>query len=194
MKLFGSSIYVTSTFFSMAQEAIYYSGRSNDVLQLTAMAYLRLNEPHYVADVLHQLVNEQYNTVLNAQLLSSIYVSNYLHTNSVESKSRYEILSCQVGTHYLYPMPLSAGANLDQIEEEFLKTQKKILWEKYRQAIHNFVSKYAIKFGKLVPVTDLGKDYNETYFVSTEEALQIRKYDIAKAFNNRRKKIFTVRR
>ena len=172
----------------LTQEAIYYSGHSNDVLQLAAMAYLRLNEAQYAADVLHQLVNEQYNTVLNAQLLSSIYVSNYLQTKSLESKSRYEILSCQVGTHYLYPMPLCEGVNLAQIEDEFLNTQKKILWEKYRQAIHNFVNKYAIKFGRLVPVTELNKDYDDAYFVSSEEALQIRKYDIAKVFNNRRKR------
>lgn len=172
----------------LAQEAISYSGRSNDVLQLTAMAYLRLNESEHAAEVLHQLVNEQYNTVLNAQLLSSIYVSNYMKTMSVESKSRYEILSCQVGTHYLYPMPLHAGANLTEIEAEFLKTQKEILWAKYRQVIHSFVNKYAIKFGKLVPVTDRSKDYSDSYFLSSDEALQIRKYDIAKVFNNRRKK------
>jgi len=172
----------------LAQEAISYSGRSNDVLQLAAMAYLRLNEPEHAADVLHQLVNEQYNTVLNAQLLSSIYVSNYMKTMSADSKSRYEILSCQVGTHYLYPMPLHAGANLAEIEAEFLKTQKEILWAKYRQVIHSFVNKYAIKFGKLVPVADRSKDYMDSYFFSNEEALQIRKYDIAKVFNNRRKK------
>ena len=172
----------------LAQEAISYSGRSNDVLQLTAMAYLRLNEPEHAADVLHQLVNEQYNTVLNAQLLSSIYVSNYIKTMSADSKSRYEILSCQVGTHYLYPMPLHAGANLAEIEAEFLKTQKEILWAKYRQVIHSFVNKYAIKFGKLIPVTDRSKDYMDSYFFSNDEALQIRKYDIAKVFNNRRKK------
>ena len=172
----------------LAQEAISYSGRSNDVLQLAALAYLRLNEPGYAAEVLHQLVNEQYNTVLNAQLLSSIYVSNYIKTMSADSKSRYEILSCQVGTHYLYPMPLHSGANLTEIEAEFLRTQKEILWAKYRRAIHSFVNKYTIKFGKLIPVTDRSKDYTDSYFLSSDEALQIRKYDIAKVFNNRRKK------
>ena len=177
-----------SLIMELAQEAISYSGRSNDVLQLAALAYLRLNEPEYAAQVLHQLVNEQYNTVLNAQLLSSIYVSNYLRTKTPESKSHYEILSCQVGTHYLYPMPLHEGANLAQIEAEFLKTQKGILWAKYRQAIHSFVSKYAIKFGRLIPVTDRNKDYPDSYFLSSDEAIQIRKYDISKVFNNRRKK------
>lgn len=172
----------------LAQEAIAYSGRSNDVLQLAAIAYLRLNEAEHAADVLHQLVNEQYNTVLNAQLLSSIYVSNYIKTMSAASKGCYEILSCQVGTHYLYPMPLHAGANLTEIEAEFLKTQKAILWAKYRQAIHSFVSKYAVKFGKLIPVTDRNRDYADSYFLSNAEALQVRKYDIAKVFNNRRKK------
>lgn len=172
----------------LAQEAIAYSGRSNDVLQLTALAYLRLNKPDCAAEVLHQLVNEQYNTVLNAQLLSSIYVSNYIRTTSPESKSNYEILSNQVGTQYLYPMPLYAETNLSEIEAEFLKTQKEILWAKYRQTIHRFVNKYAVKFGKLVPVTDRSKDYSDSYYLSNDEALQIRKYDIAKVFNNRRKK------
>lgn len=172
----------------LAQEAVTYSGRSNDVLQFVALAYLRLNEPTRAAETLRQLVNEQYNTVLNAQLLSSIYVSHYLETKSKDTKSHYEILSNQVGTHYLYPMPFQSGANLAQIEAEFLNTQKRILWIKYHQTIRSFIHKYVVKFGKLIPVPDLSKTYPDSYFISNNEALQIRKYDISKVFNNRRKK------
>lgn len=172
----------------LVQEAIRYSGRSNDVLQLAAVAYLRLNEPVYASEVLRQLVNEQYNTVLNAQLLSSIYVSHYLKNQDHDTKAHYEILSNQVGTHYLYPMPLSTGSDLAQVEAEFLSTQKQVLWSKYELTLRNFISKYVVKFGKLIPVTDSTKTYPDSYFAGNEAALKIRKYDISKVFSNRRKK------
>ena len=172
----------------LAQEAILYSGRSNDVLQLAAITYLRLNEARCAAEVLRQLVNEQYNTVLNAQLLSSIYVAQYLRMPTEDIRASYEILSNQVGTDFLYPMPLQPGANLAQIESEFLTTQKRILWAKYLQTIQNFVQKYVIKFGKLIPVPDFGKTYPDSYFVGSADAIQIRKYDLSKVFNNRRKR------
>ena len=172
----------------LAREAIAFSGRSNDVLQLAALSYLRLNEPDHAAQVLRQLVNEQYNTVLNAQLLSSIYVSRYLSSRDPEIRSRYEILSNQVGTHYLYPMPRLPGANLRQVEESFLATQKKVLWGKYHRTLENFLEKYTIRYGKLLPVPDPGRTYPDSYFLATENALQIRKYDIAKVFASRRRK------
>ena len=172
----------------LAQEAITYSGRSNDVLQLVAITYLRLNESHCAAEVLRQLVNEQYNTVLNAQLLSSIYVAQYLHEPTEGVKANYEILSNQVGTDYLYPMPLRSGANLAQIESEFLATQKRILWGKYCQTIQNLIQKYVIKFGRIIPVPDRSKTYPDSYFLGSGDAIQIRKYDLSKVFNNRRKR------
>lgn len=172
----------------LVQEAIIYSGRSNDVLQLAAITYLRLNEAHCAAEVLCQLVNEQYNTVLNAQLLSSIYVAQYLQTPTEAIKANYEILSNQVGTDFLYPMPLQPGANLVQIESDFLATQKRILWAKYCRTIQNYIQKYVIKFGKLIPVPEFGKTYPDSYYSGSAEAIQIRKYDLSKVFNNRRKR------
>ena len=126
--------------------------------------------------------------MLNAQLLSSIYVAQYLHMPTEDIRASYEILSNQVGTDFLYPMPLQPGANLAQIESEFLTTQKRILWAKYLQTIQNFVQKYVIKFGKLIPVPDFGKTYPDSYFVGSADAIQIRKYDLSKVFNNRRKR------
>lgn len=172
----------------LAQEAITYSGGSNDVLQLVAITYLRLNESHYAAEVLRQLVNEQYNTVLNAQLLSSIYVAQYLHEPTEGVKTSYEILSNQVGTDYLYPMPLQSGANLAQIESEFLATQKRVLWGKYCQTIQNLIQKYVIRFCRIIPVPDRSKTYPDSYFLGSVDAIQIRKYDLSKVFSNRRKR------
>ena len=56
------------------------------------------------------------------------------------------------------------------------------------QTVQNFVHKYAIQFGKLVPVADYSKSYSDSYFLGNTNAFQIRKYDISKVFNNRRKK------
>ena len=133
----------------LLEEAIKYSGRSNDVLQLAAISYLKLNDYSSATNLLRQLVNEQYNTILNAQLLSSIYVKQYIETQSMDILSRYEILCTQVGRYYLYPMPHNNSASIENVETEFISIQKQVLREKYILVLKAFIEKYLIKAIKL---------------------------------------------
>ena len=171
----------------LVAEAIRYSGRSNDVLQLSAVTYLKLNDHESAARILRQLVNEQYNTILNAQLLSSIYVHHYMESKSIATLSRYEILRAQVGTCYLYPLPLNGTASMEAVDAQFVAVQKNILREKYILAIKAFIEKYLVRFGKIIPVADYKKEYIDAYFLGSEYAIEMRKHEFAKVFANTRK-------
>lgn len=170
----------------LIEEAISYSGRTNDVLQLASIAYLKLNDFQNAARVLRQLVNEQYNTILNAQLLSSIYVHQYMKNESTDTLSRYEILRMQVGDCYLYPLPTNKNVSMERVDAWFTSIQKQVLCEKYTLVFKSFVEKYLVRFGKLIPVVDYKKDYIDAYFIGSEYAIEMRKHEFAKVFSNSR--------
>lgn len=155
----------------LLEEAVQYSGRANDVLQLCAITYLRLNNRKRAAELLSQLVNEQYNAVLNAQLLSSIYVSDFIETKDATVKSRYEVLSSQVGADYLYPLPQSDICDVSELENEFIQTQRQVLRLKYHSAMDSFIKKYTVLFDRLIPL----------------ETTESRKYQLVKIFSDRHK-------
>lgn len=171
----------------LLKEAIAFSGRANDILQLAAVTYLRLNDQENAAVILSQLVNEQYNTLLNAQLLSSIYVSSYISSKSAAVLGKYEILQTQVGAGNLYPLPQTDAVDRLALEKQFLATQQQALFAKYVEVLRSLMSKYIIKWGKLVPVADPGKQYDESYYASSDYAIQIRKHDVDKVFSHARK-------
>lgn len=58
------------------------SGGANDVLQLCAFSYLKIGKQDKAAVLLRRLVNESYNKIVNAQLLSGYYVSLYIYSNT----------------------------------------------------------------------------------------------------------------
>lgn len=155
----------------LLDEAIRYSGRANDVLQLAAITYLRLNDHSHAAALFSQLVNEQYNTVLNAQLLSCIYVSELIKTKDTAIESRYEILSQQVGADYLYPLPQADMCSARELENCFVMMQRQVLHQKYQSTMDNFFRKYSALFDKLIPL----------------EVTDDRKYELGKIFSNRQK-------
>ena len=165
----------------LLDEAIRFSGRANDVLQLASITYLRLNDSAHAADLLRQLVNEQYNTVMNAQLLSSIYVADYIKTRNQDTISRYEILSQRVGPYHLYPLPQNGNENIQALENQFNQTQRVILLQKYRITMDNFINKYSDKFDKLLPSQELRANSNKEVLM-----IQDRKYQLGKIFSNKR--------
>lgn len=134
-------------------KAVVSAGNSYDVLQLCAIAYMKVKEYDKAAYVLRQLVNEQYNEVTNAQLLSTIYVNKYIETQNIESKASYRLLETRVNEEYLYPFPEELnGIDKSALEREFIKTQRKILKEKYRLIIVNFIKKYEARINSIIPL------------------------------------------
>lgn len=58
----------------LIQIAERYSGNALDVLELCAFAYLRIQDEENAVRLFHYLVNEDYNSTLNTQILSGLYI------------------------------------------------------------------------------------------------------------------------
>lgn len=136
-------------------KAVESAGNALDVLQLCAMSYMKIGETEKAAYILRQLVNEQYNEVTNAQLLSSIYVSNYIEMQSTEAKNAYRLLESRISPDYLFPLPESV-VDVDKavLETEFIKTQRSILKTKYRLVLIDFIKKYEAKINRIIPIPE----------------------------------------
>ena len=168
----------------LLEEAVRVSGNAKDVLQLAAMTYLKLGEQDRAAELLSQLVNEEYNTVLNAQLLSSIYVHRYAQTGSDKILFHYEVLSNQVGEHFLYPLKKDETLSPLELEEEFITSQKENLLLKYRMVLESFRKKYTISYGKILPAANPMEVLSDLYFDGSEASIAERKYQLRRVFSN----------
>lgn len=125
------------------------SGNAFDVLELCAISYLKIGETEKAADLFQMLVNEDYNTKVNAQLLSKIYVCQAIGESSDESRKRYQILQTRVGADSLFPMP-TVDVNDGLMEWRFLAAQKNQLREKYVSILTEFIQKYSEKYDALL--------------------------------------------
>ena len=169
--------------------ALDYSGNANDVLQLCAFSYLRIGDAKSASKLLRQLVNEDYNAVVNSQLLSRYYVSAYV-TGDTSAIAGYQYLEKRIDAKYLYPLPdkmlLAVDKNkaLESIEISFIENQKAVLSRKYAIVIDQFRRKYEILFNKCIPVPE-GKKYPDTYFNGTVTAYANRKQDGAELKNKK---------
>lgn len=149
----------------LLDKAVQYAGNAWDVLQLCAIGYLRVNAMDKAIPALRILVNEKYNSSVNAQFLSSIYISEYINKHDASAKSQYEALSCRV-SNQAYMMPWPTGNN--DPEEEFYNNQRDMLSRRYKHLIDNFRDKYTVLFNQIIPIPEedleqAGADYSETH-------------------------------
>ena len=112
---------------TLLNTAAKMSGDSFDVLQICAVNYLRIGERELAEKYLRILVNEDYNKIVNAQLLSGIYVSK-------RNEADYDLLKTRVYEGYLYPMPKNSQES-KLLESDFEQTQKEILLKKYMKVV-----------------------------------------------------------
>lgn len=115
---------------TLMRQAIEYSGRANDVLQCCAFYNLRINEYEEAAKLYKYLVNESYNTLFNAQILSSLYVR-------LNDQFGYTLLEEIVDENckYLYPFKNDKSKSGDKKFTEKL--------------FNNFKSRYTYFFDEL---------------------------------------------
>ena len=124
------------------------SGNAYDVLELCAISYLKIGETEMAAELFRMLVNEGYNTDVNAQILSKLYVSQVIAEPSEEIRKRYLTLAVRVGSEKLFPMP-SEYLNKYELEEVFMYKQQQQLRESYIRALQAFIEKYSGKYDAL---------------------------------------------
>lgn len=154
---------------SIIDEAKEMAGNANDILQLCAIAYLKIGKSEQAADLLKILVNEEYNTVSNAKILSRLYVSTYIKNRSVEAYSNYKILSTRTDPKYLFPMPDKNIADDKELEEKFVSAQKNILISAYRFSITAFAKQKDIEFNSVIPAPNDAIVNIESYYDSNNK-------------------------
>lgn len=162
--LLDSSAPDTGKVKALIDRAAAMAPNSYDVLELCAIAYLRINDRASSARLLKFLVNEKYNKIINAQLLSSIWV----HDNNY---GEYEILKTRVPQQYLYPMP-KAGQTPDQAEKEFEQKQKELLKQKYALVIDDLVEKYIVQWNKISSTFE-NEEYPDSFFSSGNKLVRM---------------------
>lgn len=163
---------------SLLERTRRFAGNSLDVLQLCAMAYIKVGNLSKAADILRQLVNEEYNTIVNAQLLSTIYVDKYIHNSETDAWRKYATLQNRVGNEYLFPMT-DAGkfVSRDQLQEQFIRKQKEILRTKYSLVFFEFVNKYERKINKIIPLPEFDQTRESDEIYASCSASNQERYD-----------------
>lgn len=164
-------------------------GTEWDIKQLCVLAYLKIGETSKAATLLKQLVNEEYNTLTNAKLLSRIYVSQVLKENNEEARTEYKILVSRVGQDnedLLYPMPNSERMEDDTILlKKYMAEVKTSLVADYLDAITSLMKKYTVRFNEVIPAP-YGNDYYKDYYAYSEKAYERRLKDMEIILSDKR--------
>lgn len=166
------------------------AGGALDVLQLCAIAYLRTGETPAAERLFKILVNEDYNAVTNAQLLSRLYVKTYIYTGDMSQKvgalRDYRLLETQIGSDHLFPMPSQVKCPGEKSpEEKFLATQKALLEKMYRLSINAYEEQQARMFCTALPAPEQGECKEENYYAPGVKAQQQRLRDAELALAGR---------
>lgn len=133
----------------LLSKAIDAAGNAYDVLQLCALSYLNIQETEEGIKLLRMLVNENYNTDMNAKLLSRLYVQNILDNQNVTSNRQdYLSLAARVGTDALFPLPQN-DIDLNILGDNYIGKQQLFLKERYSDAIKLYISQYAKRYDLL---------------------------------------------
>ena len=97
-------------------------------------------------------MNEDYNRMINSQLLSGIYVQEH-------NRADCKLLTTCVDSEYLYPMPKDDSYDASKLEEEFGSKLKDVLKVKY----------------KMTSVFDLAVGYEDDFFLDSPKANAMRR-------------------
>ena len=125
------------------QRAIKHAGTHFDILQLCATAYLDIGETDSAARILRQLVCEGYNEEMNAQLLSTLYVENFLRDGNAQYRAKYNFLCKFANEETLIPWPQTPGTTLQNQYTEFIANRRDALRELYGHFLVQYFSQKA---------------------------------------------------
>lgn len=123
---------------ALIRQAIAYSGRANDVLQCCAFYNLRINKYEEAAKLYKYLVNESYNTLFNAQILSSLYVR-------LNDQFGYTLLEELVDDNCKYLYPFKNG-NSKLADKKFTETLFDNLKKRYIYFFDQLNNRYQVEF------------------------------------------------
>lgn len=159
-------------------KAARMSGNDYDVLQLCAIAYLKIGNSENAVRILKRLVSENYNKTVNAQLLSAIYVHSI---NFYQAD--YELLATRVNPQYLFPMPIDGNQDIKLLESEFEHKQRDLVKQEIQIMLANYMRKYTIKWNKILSIFDNNAVYPDSFFEGTEIAKSRRQEEAGRVFS-----------
>lgn len=125
-------------------ETIGMAGNANDILQLYAISYLKCGSIDQASKLLKYLVNEEYNTLTNAKILSRLYASKFRASDFNEQykiRAEYNTLALRVDSQYLFPLPKATIDSDAALMAVYMRQQKSILTSEYRSAIKSYAKK-----------------------------------------------------
>lgn len=91
----------------LIEQAEKFSGGANDVAELCAFAYLRCGYEESAIRVFHNLVNNNYNEVINTKLLSALYIKQ-IRSGDSKAKMSYRELKEIANPDFILEMPDSS--------------------------------------------------------------------------------------
>jgi hypothetical protein len=138
---------------NLLERAVRLAGDNLDVLQQCVFHYISIavyNNSFYndCVNILRRLVNENYNTALNGQMLSRIYCKFF------QDRAEYEILSDRIGSENVIPWI----ENDEEAQDGFLETNQMKIREQFSIFLAGYQEKYEIKFNRLIPYDFLDPD------------------------------------
>lgn len=159
----------------LIERTLKYCGGEKDILQLLAFACLKIEDVEGASNLIRRLVNSGYNANMNGQLLSRIYVQNYIAAEQNEQnmiRADYYLLCERVNPAYLIPLPKD-GRDEKQLMLEFEYIQKRILKQKYIFALEEYFENKVIAFNTLIPVYS-NENLPNNIWGSSEDACNMR--------------------
>jgi len=179
------------------EKAEKYAGKREDILELCAFGYLKIGETDKAAIILTRLVNEDYNKVLNGQIISRLYVDKYIQLKSMELEKgvnkeelqkeirdvllKYNSLSSKLNWQYLFPMPIGDKHDWGAVQRQFDDAQKMILAHNYYYGLKTYFEKLSIEFNHILPVWSGKQEIGDFYYQDTEEARNLRRFQARQA-------------
>ena len=137
----------------LLERAIKASDNTFDVVQICAIAYLRLGLKEKAKEFLRYLMNEKYNYEINAQLLSKLYVLDHIDGKK-EAFFEYEEINRRFPEILLFPFP-DENNILEDMEQKFIGLEKIHIRKNISKTLVDYISKFNQRYNSL-----LDKDYD----------------------------------
>lgn len=134
---------------ALLKAAIKYSGGALDVLQLCALAYLKMEDIEGACVLFKMLVNEQYNLDVNAKILSRIYVQAIIENKMLNMISNYQDLCLRASNVSLFPLP-EETENYEDLSLRYISALKEDLCNSYITTLENIIYKYEYKYNSFL--------------------------------------------
>ena len=168
----------------LLEKAIRWAGMRSDIIQICAVDYLRLKDYDQAEKLLGVLIDEGFNSDINAQILSSIYAFHYFEHPNEKLIFDYSLLSKQQNAVTLFPLPVqeNEGKKELQLWEDFIRQQMRTVQEFYTNAIKRFFAQYAIEINGLLMRFDSSIKYPVSFF--QEEGKTKRDEEAERVFGN----------